>query len=82
MNNEITIVETQDNAVVLTETKTYTATKEELEAQLQNIYYNKQSVIQQSKQLKTQFDALTERENSLKEAIATLKPASPEFVEL
>ena len=82
MNNEITIVETQDNAVVLTETKTYTATKEELEAQLQNIHYNKQSIIQQSKQLKTQFDALTERENSLKEAIATLKPSSPEFVEL
>lgn len=82
MNNEITIVETQDNAVVLTETKTYTATKEELEAQLQNIHYNKQSIIQQSKQLKTQFDALIERENSLKEAIATLKPSSPEFVEL
>ena len=82
MNNELTVIEQREGEVVLSETKTYTATMQQLRAELESLKYNKRSIVDQSKELKRQFDEMTKRETAINDILTTLEPAEDGFVAL
>lgn len=68
------IKKTGAEEVILIETRTYAQTKGELEVRLHNINYDKENLIQRSKEIKQSYDRLIEEENKIKAALQDMQP--------
>lgn len=66
------VIEQKDGSVILSETKTYEASKEELEVEITNIGYQKKNLLEQNRILLEQYRTLEERERSLQEILSSI----------
>lgn len=70
---KIEILENKDDRIVLQEKTVYKLDRKDINMKLQNIAMHKESLIGQSREIKRQFDMLTEEENKLKESLQSLE---------
>lgn len=71
MERKLNVLSQDDNEVVVVEETMYTMDRTTLQNQLYNIQYQKETLIEQSKKIKQEFDNLTEKENQYKVILAS-----------
>lgn len=77
---KIEILENKDDKIVLQEKTVYKLDRKDINMKLQNIAMHKESLIGQSREIKRQFDMLTEEENKLKESLQSLEGGKLEIL--
>lgn len=77
---KIEILENKDDKIVLQEKTVYKLDRKDINMKLQNIAMHKESLIGQSREIKRQFDMLTEEENKLKESLQSLEGGKLEVI--
>lgn len=77
---KIKILENKDDKIVLQEKTVYKLDRKDINMKLQNIAMHKESLIGQSREIKRQFDMLTEEENKLKESLQSLEGGKLEIL--
>lgn len=70
MERKLNVLSQDDNEVVVVEETMYTMDRTTLQNQLYNIQHQKETLIEQSKRIKQEFDNLTEQENQYKVILA------------